>query len=86
MIRIIPVVIVCLALLVVPGLSSAGSSEVAESSSWSAAVHKENDLVASVLYLPYMIGRFPVGLISGIFNPKPTSQSTIPPPAHRQPH
>jgi len=82
---IIPAVIVCLGFLFVPGLSAAGSDDLAESASWSAFIHKENDLLASVLYLPYMVGRLPIGLINGIFNPTPTTLSSIPPPAHRQP-
>lgn len=84
--RIIPLLILCLALLAAPSASVAGSAEVSESSSWSAMVHKENDLLASILYLPYMIGRIPLGLLNGLIDPKPTSQSSTPPPAHSQPH
>jgi hypothetical protein len=77
------VVGLCLALVVTPVTASAGSPEVWESAYWSNLVHQENSVVASVLYLPYMVLSFPVRIIDGIVYPKPASQSTIPPPAHR---
>lgn len=64
----------------------AGSAETSESAYWSNLVHEENSIVASVLYLPYLLLGTPVRIIDGIINPKPASQSTTPPPAHRVTH
>lgn len=77
-------ILTCAILIVVPhGLCLGGSSEITDSSYWSALVHQENSIVASVLYLPYAILQVPIRMIDGFINPKPTSQATIPPPAHR---
>ena len=58
-------------------------SEVADSSYWSKLVNEENSIAASVLYLPYLVLGIPWRCIDSIVSPKPASQSTIPPPAHR---
>jgi hypothetical protein len=76
----------CVAIAMTPVLAAAGSAEVWESAYWSNLVHQENSIAASVLYLPYLFLSIPVRLIDGVVNPKPTSQSTTPPPAHRVPH
>ncbi|MDQ7782688.1 MAG: hypothetical protein RDU20_07405 [Desulfomonilaceae bacterium] len=62
------------------------SGNSSDSSYWSNLVHQENSLVSSVLLLPYLAALIPVRLIDGILCPKPTSQSTIPPAAHRTHH
>ena len=64
----------------------AGSGEMSQSAYWSNLVHEENSIVASVLYIPYLLLGTPVRIIDGIINPKPASQSTTPPPAHRVAH
>jgi succinate dehydrogenase/fumarate reductase cytochrome b subunit len=66
----------------VSGISGAKSS----SATWSEVVHEENSIVASVLYLPYVLVLPIHRLLEGIIYPRPASQSTVPPPAHRAPH
>ncbi|MGO9568309.1 MAG: hypothetical protein ACLP5H_12280 [Desulfomonilaceae bacterium] len=73
----------CLIAVTAPAVCVGDASEVADSSYWSKLVHEENSLVASVLYLPYMFLQIPGRIIEGIVNPKPASQATIPPAAHR---
>lgn len=73
----------CLIAASTPAVCMGDASELADSSYWAKLVHEENSLVASVLYLPYMIIQIPGRIIDGIVNPKPASQATIPPPAHR---
>ncbi|MGB6065068.1 MAG: hypothetical protein WBG50_09680 [Desulfomonilaceae bacterium] len=73
----------CVLAVATPVVCLGGSSELADSSYWTKLVHEENSLAASVLYLPYMIIMVPARIIDGIVNPKPASQCTIPPPAHR---
>ncbi len=51
--------------------------------SWSAIIHEENSLRASLLYLPYMFLKLPVAIVYGIIYPVPATQAPIPPPAHR---
>jgi hypothetical protein len=68
-----------------PAYCLAGSPEVSDSSYWSALIHEENSLLASVLYIPYIAFQIPVRIVDGIINPKPASQAVVPPPAHR-PH
>jgi hypothetical protein len=80
------VVAVCLLILMTfPVASTAGGSEVTDSSYWARLAHQENSIVASVLYIPYLILQFPVKTIDGLIYPKPASQATIPPAAHRIP-
>jgi len=74
---------VCFVVISMPILIKAEGSDAAKSSNWSAMIHEENSILASVLYLPYLIGQFPYRIIDGIFNSKPTSRATIPPPAHQ---
>jgi hypothetical protein len=62
---------------------AAADQETAKSSSWSALVHEENSLLASILYLPYLIAQWPMRISDAILHPKPASQATIPPPAHQ---
>jgi hypothetical protein len=73
----------CLIAVTAPAVCLGDASEVADSSYWSKLVHEENSLVASVLYLPYILIQIPGRIIDGIVNPKPASQTTIPPAAHR---
>jgi hypothetical protein len=54
-----------------------------DSAGLSAAIHEENSIVASVLYIPYMVFYVPVRIIEGLINPQPTTQSTVPPVAHK---
>lgn len=68
----------------IPLVGVAERDDVAKSSSWSAMVHEENSILASVLYIPYIFAQIPGRLLDGIFNPKPTSRATVPPPAHRE--
>ncbi|AFM23760.1 hypothetical protein [Desulfomonile tiedjei] len=77
------VLIVCFMMSVSPVSSYAANPEVSDSSYWSALVHEENSLRASVLYLPYMVLMIPVRIIDGIVNPKPATLGTMPPPPHR---
>ncbi|MBI4962575.1 MAG: hypothetical protein HY913_04800 [Desulfomonile tiedjei] len=77
---------ICLVIFVSPTLCVGGSSEITDSTYWSNLVHEENSVAASVLYLPYLIGQIPIRIIDAIVNPKPTSMSTTPPPAHRLSH
>jgi hypothetical protein len=74
-----------LAILAAPVSSFAGASDVLDSSYWSKLVHEENSLLASVLFLPYLVAQFPVRIIDGIVNPRPTSFATVPPAAHKVP-
>jgi hypothetical protein len=53
------------------------------SSYWSNLVHQENSITASLLYIPYLIFMVPVRVIDGVIDPKPTSQATVPPAAHK---
>lgn len=80
--RRITAVVVCLALAIAPTISL-GGSDCAESSYWSELVHQENSITASLLYVPYLILVGPVRIVDGIVNPKPTSQATVPPAAHK---
>jgi hypothetical protein len=83
MIRKFFVICVCLIAASIPAVCMGNASEMTDSSYWSKLVHEENSLVASLLYIPYMFVQIPGRIIDGIVNPKPASQATIPPPAHR---
>ncbi len=83
MIRKLIAIGLCLIAMTVPVVCMGDASEVADSSYWSKLVHEENSVAASVLYLPYLILQIPGRIIDGIVNPKPTSQATIPPAAHK---
>lgn len=74
---------ICIMIAAFPLQCFAASPEVYDSSYWANLVHEENSLVASVLYIPYMAFAIPARIVDGIINPKPASQATIPPPAHR---
>ena len=76
----------CLILVTVPVLCRGNSEEAQRSAEWSARLHEENSLMASILWIPSMILSLPIKLIGGIRNPKPASQSVIPPAAHRPGH
>ncbi|MCX5871621.1 MAG: hypothetical protein NTY51_00040 [Deltaproteobacteria bacterium] len=52
---------------------------------WSTLAHEENSVLASVLYIPYIIFQIPVRIVDAILDPKPTSKATIPPQAHQGP-
>jgi len=80
----IGVAICCVALLGVMITNVFADSEASRSSGWSALVHEENSVWASILYLPYLVGQLPGRIIDGIFNPKPASRATVPPPAHQE--
>ena len=71
-----------LAVVMMPASVMAGSSSADGSSSWTSKIHEENSVVASILYIPYMVAVIPVRIIDGIINPTPTSMATIPPAAH----
>jgi hypothetical protein len=75
--------VMCLIMVSAPVACLAGESEVTDSSYWAALVHQENSIVASVLYLPYLVFKGPIRIVEGIINPKPTSQATVPPAAHK---
>lgn len=80
----IRVLISCSCLLLCCFNMALADEETARSSSWSALVHEENSLLASILYLPYLFGQAPVRMMDAILlHPKPASRSTIPPPAHQ---
>jgi hypothetical protein len=81
--RRIPAAVLCVTLTLSPFACLGGGPEVADSSYWTALVHEENSVVASVLYLPYLILKGPIRVVDAIINPKPTSQATIPPAAHK---
>jgi len=85
MLRGLIIICIVLSMLSAPVASIAAGPEVMESSYWSKLVHEENSVLASLLYLPYLVGQIPIRIIDGIFNPKPASQSTIPPAAHKIP-
>ncbi|MGB9618575.1 MAG: hypothetical protein ACPL7J_14745 [Desulfomonilaceae bacterium] len=77
-------ILVCCACLLICYINiAAADQETTKSSSWSALVHEENSLLASILYLPYLIAQWPMRISDAILNPKPASQATIPPPAHQ---
>jgi hypothetical protein len=76
----------CVITVSLPVQCLAGSSECADSSYWSKLVHEENSIAASILYLPYIALLVPYRIIDGIISPKPTTQGTIPPAAHRVSH
>lgn len=79
----IVVLALCLFVGFFPAVASAAGAEARDSASWTNTVLEENSLTASLLYIPYTILRVPVAVINGIVNPKPTSQATSPPAAHR---
>jgi hypothetical protein len=76
----------CVITVSLPVQCLAESSECADSSYWSKLVHEENSIAASILYLPYIALLIPYRVIDGIISPKPTTQGTIPPAAHRVSH
>ncbi len=80
------ILLLCLIVLAVPARCPAEVSETAKSCWLSGLVHEENSVVASALYLPYVILLGPVAIAEAIFYPKPATQGTIPPPAHRVSH
>ncbi len=80
------IISVCVVTLGLPIQCLAGSSECADSSYWSNLVHEEDSIVASILYLPYIALMAPYRMVDGIIFPKPTTQGTIPPAAHRVAH
>jgi len=80
------IVWLCIIAIWVPGHCLAGSSEITDSGYWSSLVHQENSLIASILYVPYIVLMVPYRMIDGIVSPKPTSQATMPPAAHRAAH
>jgi hypothetical protein len=86
MIRKFMIIWLCLATVSVPIQCLAGSSEVTDSSYWTKLVHEENSIAASILYLPYIAFLIPYRIIDGIISPKPTTQGTIPPAAHKISH
>ncbi len=86
MVRKLLIISLCLVAVSLPAQCLAGSSECADSSYWSQLVHEENSLVASILYLPYIGLMVPYRIVDGILFPKPTTQSTIPPAAHKVPN
>ena len=75
--------VMCVTMTSMPIVCLGGEPEVTDSSYWTALVHQENSIVASVLFLPYIIFKGPVRIVDGIINPKPTSQATVPPAAHK---
>ena len=75
-----------LAILASPLSSFAGASDVLDSSYWSKLVHEENSLVASVLYIPYLVGQFPVRIIDAIVNPRPTTDHYRPAGSSQSPY
>jgi hypothetical protein len=77
------VVGMCVMMMAFPLPCFAASPEVYDSSYWSNLVHEENSVTASVLYLPYLFLMIPYRMVDGIANPKPASQSVVPPPVHR---
>jgi len=85
MLRGLMIICLVLSILSAPMASIAAGPEVTESSYWSKLVHEENSILASLLFIPYLVGQIPVRIIDGIVNPKPASQSTIPPAAHKIP-
>jgi hypothetical protein len=80
------VLFVCLTLVAVPAFCHADATEKARSCWWSGLVHEDNSVVASVLYIPYMVFLGSVWITEAIIWPKPATQGTIPPPAHRVSH
>lgn len=78
--------IVMAAFLFTPALCIGQSDDAARSAYWSHRFHEENSLFASLIYFPYGILRAPLGILSGISDPKPTTQATVPPPAHKYPY
>ena len=52
---------------------------------WSTLAHEENSVIASVIYIPYLLLQIPVRIIDAIVDPKPTSKATMPPQAHKGP-
>jgi|GEM_PF-699774 len=76
----------CVVTVSLPVQCLAGSAEITDSSYWTKLVHEENSLVASVLYLPYIVFFVPYRIVDGIISPKPTTQGTIPPAAHKVAH
>jgi len=56
-----------------------------DSAYWSTLAHEENSVVASVLYIPYLVFQIPLRIVDAIIDPKPTSKATIPPQAHQGP-
>jgi len=73
----------CVVALTLPCLAIGGSQEAEDSAYWSALLHEENSLTASLLYFPYAFLRLPVGIFNGIRNPKPKTWATMPPQPHR---
>jgi len=78
--------VISLVLIALPVIGSAGPYQSEKSCYWSTVVHEENSLTASLLYLPYIILMGPVRFIDAVVYPKPTTQATMPPAAHRVSH
>lgn len=76
----------CLTVLLSPVMVATTWADKSGSAYWSNLVHQENSITASLLYIPYIVFLVPVRVIEGIIDPKPTSQSTVPPPAHKISH
>lgn len=78
----------CMVLVVVLINSTcwAGASQQTDSSAyWSTLAHEDNSVIASVIYIPYLLLQIPVRIIDAIVDPKPTSKATMPPQAHKGP-
>ncbi|MFC1834389.1 hypothetical protein ACFL2Q_06610 [Thermodesulfobacteriota bacterium] len=58
-------------------------ADYTSSTYWTGLLHEEDSIIAGILYLPYAVALLPVRLLDGIFYPQPTTQSTMPPAAHR---
>ena len=80
------IIAVCIICFLTPSPSICGGSSSQDTSNWSATIHEENSITASLLYVPYLVFGIPVRIIDGIVNPCPTTQATIPPAAHRPGH
>ncbi len=86
MIRKLLIFLICLVTASVPIQCLGDSAETIDSGSWTKLVHEENSLAASILYLPYIAIMVPYRIVDGILFPKPTTQATIPPAAHKAGH
>ncbi len=79
------VAVLAILIMIAPLTARAGCAGMGQSAYWSNLIHEENSIVASVLYIPYLLLMPPLRMIDGIINPRPASQSTTPPAAHRVP-
>lgn len=75
----------CLLAVFLSGPVLGGQKDWQQSSWWTSLAHQENEVISSVIFIPYIIFKVPAGLIHGILYPQPVSHATVPPMSHSRP-